>query len=337
MKHIFTFIFLVIIGYQSLLAQGSRRDNNTVTYEQLYDDPYQLNKLFIHVQPMYGELFVANVNAGFGLELEYYHKDKFHAWAAGRTTYARSTDFERSNHARNGTSVNTPFNFFYLEAGGAYHFNDSETDGESKIVLYSARFNKGNRWASSVPDKIKVPSKVRTIMAARLSSFFYSTTTDLARVADRRDFVLVNQNGGEMPENERPFLNYNAFGFHLGASMGWFRNVAIKPDRNYPVLLNDNIFTVYADISIAPFMEVQDIRVDTASGLIYDVGDVPMNVFGGRAGIQGKFNRALGWGYNIETGYRPGVASRGFFATLRVSIPIFSTDLDYTKEAFGNR
>nr|MDQ3393916.1 hypothetical protein [Bacteroidota bacterium] len=58
-------------------AQVSKSDASTITYEEFYDAPYEVNKLFVHFQPLYGELFVTNVNVGFGLEVNYYLTDKF--------------------------------------------------------------------------------------------------------------------------------------------------------------------------------------------------------------------------------------------------------------------
>ncbi|MDH4058282.1 MAG: hypothetical protein OEU76_05930, partial [Cyclobacteriaceae bacterium] len=67
----------------------------------------------------------------------------------------------------------------------------------------------------------------------------------------------------------------------------------------------------------------------------YDIGPLKTKSFGFRAGIEGKFNRTLSWAYGGEIGYRPSVEGQGFFAMLKISIPVFSTNLDYKVEAFG--
>ena len=74
-SHIFLTALLAIFSVQ-VVAQN-RKDKVPVTYEELYDEPYAINKLFVQFQPMYGELFVSNINAGFGLEATYFLKDKF--------------------------------------------------------------------------------------------------------------------------------------------------------------------------------------------------------------------------------------------------------------------
>jgi hypothetical protein len=58
-------------------------------------------------------------------------------------------------------------------------------------------------------------------------------------------------------------------------------------------------------------------------------------MFGFRMGLEGKYNRDLGWAYGIETGIRPGISGKGFYATFKISFPVYSTNLEYEREAFG--
>ncbi len=63
----FLIIFLLLALPAWVFAQGERTDKTAVTFEELYDEPYNINKLFVHLQPLYGEVFATNINAGFGL------------------------------------------------------------------------------------------------------------------------------------------------------------------------------------------------------------------------------------------------------------------------------
>ena len=71
MKYTFLVLLPVMLTFSVNLFAQDRTDKNAVTYEQIYDEPYAVNKLFVALQPIYGELFVANVNAGFGAEAHY--------------------------------------------------------------------------------------------------------------------------------------------------------------------------------------------------------------------------------------------------------------------------
>ena len=70
--------------------------SNSDYYEELYDEPSSINKLFVGLTPLYGELFVTNVNAGFGLDVQYYLKDKADFHGQFRKTYS-SQFFDQAN------------------------------------------------------------------------------------------------------------------------------------------------------------------------------------------------------------------------------------------------
>jgi len=133
---IFFIGFLAITLSVSVLAQGTK-DATAVTYEALYDEPYSVNKLFIGFQPLYGEVFATNVNAGFGAEASYYLKDKMDFKAHFRKTYSSSFfDLNRDLALHNsspGLRVQ-PQVFTYYELGGTYHFKDFEQEGTTTMV-----------------------------------------------------------------------------------------------------------------------------------------------------------------------------------------------------------
>ncbi len=313
----------------ALLATGSavaQSKNTTITYEEIYDAPYDINKLFVHFQPMYGEVFVTNVNVGFGLEVNYYLKDKFDFRAHARKAYAKSTDFTRNLADKNSEVSNLPEIYNYYEIGATYHIVDREEDTETKVILYSDRF-KGNKWAARVPEYIKVPSKVRKIYGARLGGIAYNTASDFNRAMEKQKVTIEG-----IGDDVLIFGNVDVKGLYVGGSLGLIKNFAIKPDKGYGVLSNDLIFNAFFDIMIAPSVTVEDIIYQ---GNIFSSAPIKTNMFGVRAGMDGKFNRELGWGYGAEIGYRPGITGRGMFVLLKISLPVYGTNFNHRKEAFG--
>lgn len=330
--------FLQVIGVITMSivamkasAQVSKSDASTITYEEFYDAPYEINKLFVHFQPLYGELFVTNINIGFGLEVNYYLADKLDFTAHVRKAYTRAFDFERNVAHKMSDVDNTPEIYNYFEAGATYHVVDKEQDTETKVVLYSSRF-KGSKWASRVPEHIKVPSKVRKITGVRLGGIAYNSTTDLSRVLQSQEVILTDIDENELDPQTRVYGNVDVLGLYVGGSMSWIKNFAIKPDRGYGVLVNDLIFTTFFDVIIAPSVKVENIYLNQVE---YSSSSIKTNMFGFRAGFTGKFNRELGWGYGAEMGYRPGISGRGFFTAVKISFPIYSTNIEHRKEAFG--
>jgi len=125
MKYTLLVLLPVILTFQVNLFAQDRNDKNAVTYEQIYDEPYAVNKLFVALQPVYGELFVANVNAGFGAEAHYYFQDKADFRAHFRKTYSRKFfDFARDLAMDNSVLDNRAQVFNYFELGGTYHIKD---------------------------------------------------------------------------------------------------------------------------------------------------------------------------------------------------------------------
>jgi len=310
-----------------------------ITYEELYDDPYAINKLFVHLQPLYAELFATNVNAGFGIGANYFYQDKADFFANFRHVYARSTDFVRGIAYKNSAVANRPNTFHYMELGGSYHVKDEETDTETKIILYSKRYEKDNRWAAHVPEHTIVPSKVRKVIGARLGGFAYQTTIDLKRIAEDQQVLIEDETGTVFPANLYYHTNQRVTGFFLGGAMSWIKNMAIKPDKGFGVLSDDLMLTTFMDIMFAPSIVVDDIMYQDPmmgnSMRSFSTVNIQTTSLGFRLGVEGKYNREFGWAYGAEIGSRPSVSGRGFFALLKISLPVYSTNLDYSREAFG--
>lgn len=344
-KQFFTALCLLVF-IAVAVGQDDRKDKTAVTYEEIYDEPYSINKLFVHFQPLYGELFATNVNAGFGLEASYYLNDKLDFKAHFRKTYSKTFyDFTRDLAQKISDVDNRTEVFNYFEFGGTYHIKDFTESSKTKMFLYKNSF-KGNKWAARVPLNAEIPCKVRKIYGARLGGIIWDSSTDINRALEAQGLTqadLKNSEGNGLPTNIDVFSNISTKGFYVGGSLTWIRNVAVSFDK-FETGVDDLILTTYFDILVSPWITLDDIvyTPKDANGVpiladrrTYAIDALKTNTFGFRAGIEGKFNRALSWSYGAETGYRPSVDGRGFFAMLKISFPVYSTNLDYKVEAFG--
>lgn len=354
-----------------LLAQGERKDKQAVTYEEIYDEPYSINKLFVHFQPMYGEMFVTNVNAGYGIEASYYYQDKADFKAQVRKTYSqRFFDFSRDIADKNSSVDNDLEVYNYFEVGGTYHVKDFEKSSKTNMFLYKKSYA-GNKWAARVPLHAEVPCKVRIIYGARLGGILWNSTTDIGRALTEQGLKNEDLKNAD-PSNttpeyaalpsfeinpERPLTNQNTPNYqavnvysniastavYLGGSYTWIRNIAVNFDK-YEEGIDDLILTTYADILFAPSIKVDDVVYThrnangdkiPGSTSTYATSVLSTKSLGFRLGVEGKFNRQLGWAYGGEVGYRPSLQGRSFFAMLKISFPVFGTQLDYKVESFG--
>jgi hypothetical protein len=350
MKKLF-FVIAASMAFTATIFAQERKDKAAVTYEELYDEPYSVNKLFVAFQPLYGELFVTNVNAGFGGEVSYYYQDKADFRAHFRKTYSQQFfDFARDQAIHNSDVNNRAQVFNYFELGGTYHIKDFEESSKTTMYLYKNSY-KGNKWASRVPLHAEVPCKVRKIYGARLGAIIWNSSTDLTRaLADQKltNADLKDDNNNSLPltyfnndtqrdEDVNVYTNISSKGIYLGGSMTWIRNVAVNFDK-YEEGVDDLILTTYFDVLFSPLLDLDDINYTdkvTKQTSIYSVSAVKTKTFGFRAGIDGRFNRTLSWAYGAEIGYRPSIQGRGFFMMLKISFPMYGTNLDYKVESFG--
>jgi hypothetical protein len=228
--------------------------------------------------------------------------------------------------------------------GGTYHVKDFEISSKTKMTLYKNSY-KGNKWAARVPLHAEVPSKLRQVYGARLGAIVWNGTTDLNRVLEDQNLTnadLVNETGEGLPltaidqstGQTRPFNvfgNVKATVIYAGASLTRIRNIAVSFDK-FEEGVDDGIFNVFFDLMFAPQLTLDPVRYN---GLDYSTSAVKMKNFGGRIGIEGKFNRTLSWGYGGEIGYRPSVDGKTFFALFKLSFPMYGSNLDYKVESFG--
>ncbi|HEX8038905.1 MAG TPA: hypothetical protein VF490_07125 [Chryseosolibacter sp.] len=352
MRKTFFVLFPVLLAFQTGLFAQDEDEKTAVTFEQMYDEPYAVNKLFIAFQPVYGELFVTNVNAGFGMDARYYFQDKADFYAHFRKTYSRKFfDLSRDLALDNSRLDNHAEVFNYFELGATWHIRDFESPSKTKMVLYKNSY-KGNRWASRVPLSTEVPCKVRKIYGARLGGILWDSSTDLTRAlgeqgltnADLKDGegngLPMTYNNGVQDQPLNLYSNIAAKNVYLGGSVSWIRNIAVSFDK-YEAGVDDLMLTAFLDVIYAPDVAVDDIvytETDPNSAVAgtrtYSVSPVKLQPFGARAGIDGRFNRSLSWSYGGEIGYRPGIRGRSFYALIKISFPVFGSNLDNKVESF---
>jgi hypothetical protein len=332
-----TFLFFALcwLAVTELRAQPSSEPS----YEEMYDEPYAINKFYAGFQPFYGEVFATNVNAGYGLNLQYYHHKRFDVTASIRKTYSsRFFDFNRELASKNRSVDNQPEIFNYYELGGTYHIKDFDIYSNSRFFLRSAKKKDvRSKWASTIPKEIKIPSKLRQIYGARAGLIVWNSTIDINRTLDKQGLTnrdLVNAEGNALPDayldsngQLQPMNAYSSLfttNIYLGGSLTMIRNIAIDFD-NYTDSVDDGITCYYFDLIFAPSMKLDPVIYNNSE---YSTDAIKTKKIGMRLGLDGKFNRKLSWGYGGELGYRPSIDGRGFFALLKISFPVYSSNLE---------
>ncbi len=314
-------LFLFTLCSNFAIAQSSN------SFEMVYDEPNGIEKFFFKFQPFYGEMFVTNLNAGFGVEVNYFLENKWDFRFNYRRAYHSKFDFSKDIAKKNNSIDNSAASFNYFEIGGNFHLVDAVEKVRSKAVLFETDTTKS--LLTGIPNFMTLSTKRRKIIGARFGTFIYKTSTDLNRALDKQGVTL--QNGSGVLDNSKLTLinNISVLGAYIGSSLTLIRNYAIRFPNDYSPVVEDLILNMYFDILIAPSITLEEVSYQDE---VYDTSEVKTKSLGFRLGVEGMFNDKLSWSYGGEIGYRPGIESRTFYALIKLSFPVFSTSFEDTSE-----
>jgi hypothetical protein len=351
-------IYSAIISFLLLTNfRASAQDNNVlagvpINYKLLMDEPLDLNRLWLHAQPIAIDGGSSNLMAGFSLKGDFLLNDKIELTANFRAPYGRRGDFSRSDALSNGgisfrtdkrestryDQSNTFGTFYVLEAGGIYYFKTKEKTGDSRVVLPT----KDPRTLEITNSEyIKVNTKYLQLFGARLGVQQYATTLNLNKAMEKQAVELTGDDGSKIfanrstqsasglistPAQANLYSTFEATSISAGFTFTQIKNHAIKAEK-YGIVANNSIFSTYADILFAPAMSLSDVRINnpaTGQTVVFDTKNFNLNAVGWKAGFEFKFNEEAYMSFGGEIGVRPSVAGRGFYTMARIGVPVYS-------------
>lgn len=332
-KNIFLTLLFLAICFSVNAQQEQEEGEELPSYQTMYDSPFDIRNIFLHFQPLTGEVGALNVTGGFGLKAEYYYKTFFDAHIAFRTSYGKKFDINRDAAIRNAINTSEFKSYYNLQIGGTYHIQDlMRSNSTSKVLLYSKSL-KGTSWSSSVPRYAEINSNVRTIIGARLGGMIYRTVTNIDATISTQELDLFYDDG-TLVIDEGLFSNLNAVVIYAGLSHAWIHNFAIEFAERWDPTGEDMIVTPYLDFLFAPSVKLDDMTLPEGN---VSVAPIEYLKVGARAGVDVKYNRKLSWGYGFETGFKPGLKTKGFYLAFRMSFPLFATESEEVQQVFKDK
>jgi len=334
---------LLLLAYVTLtpaaFAQKKTATNkDDIEYEAVTDDPYDLNKMWLHFYPLTGDAFLTNMNAGFGIQGNYLLKNKFDFRLGGRKAYFKGADVSRGIGEKTSDVDNLLRPFTYVEGGATYHLIDKADQGEAKVIIYTKRYSEG-KWASTVPEFIMVPAKVRKIVGIRAGGLFWHSATNLSDALKKQNIYLQSADGTQLERtvptsdggtrDQRVYTNVSSTAAYLGGSIGRIRNVVVKP-KKYDIAVHDVLFTAFADLIYSPSITIDDIK---QGSMMYSTAPVKKSPLGFRVGFEGMYNREFSWSYGAEVGARPSIQGRSMYVAVKVGFA-FASRLDQRRQAY---
>lgn len=360
MRKIYLPAALFILCFKAAVAQIDEAIPSTsVNYKVLYDDPKDLNQLWIHVQPITVDAGKMNSVIGSGLELNYLPIPKWDFRLGLRSNFFNNMDLQRVAADQNAgittqeskreegrmVLTNSFSRFYNAEIGASYAFKDIERKSTAKVVLLETALP----GPGPMPEIIEVDCKARQVWAARLGFQTLTSTVSLESAIDKQDLVLngnkgtilskrgtSSSNGFKTLSNRNElFSSFTATGIHAGASFQVIKNMSIKTEKQ-GVISNNSILTVYADLLYAPMTQLQNItarKVGSGSEETFNTDPIKINPFGARLGVDMRFNQNAYLSYGAEVGYRPSIKGQGAYIVAKLGIPVFSFGTNPAKVA----
>lgn len=371
---IFLLIGISLLPDQAEAQRGRRsRRSKDIVFDQVYNNPSEVKRLFLGLMPAYADMFTTNVNLGVGVDAHIFPKKlgvgglqnenkKYSLHFHARTTYASQTDLNRFLHSENtaaftANEFGSPGWYVYAEGGYAYHFYDNVAEDNIKLPVTSTRRDL-KKAASEVNDIFEVTVDKRTLVTARAGLLGYRSAVNWNNVVSRDNRRVMRGMYDADPEDaiEPVSIRYDSLGIrneaeglglrnyafgdvivgsvYLGASMSWIWNAGFETEGHADVV-RDAMVTGYADFMVAPFVVVGEVKSYNGKFVASpnDLADF-RNRFGGRIGLDIAHNRAFGWGLNAEIGYRPGIHRNGAYFMMGFRFPVFATDMNNLRESF---
>lgn len=324
--------------------------SSSVNYKVLYDDPKDLNQLWIHVQPVTVDAGQMNSMIGSGLELNYMPIPRLDFRLGLRGNFFDNMDLQRAAAIRNAgittqeskreegrmVLTNSFSRFYNAEIGASYTFKDVERKSTAKVILLESAVP----GHTAMPEVIEIDCKARHVWAARLGMQYNTSTVSLERAVDQQDVsikgdkgTLISKggtstvNGFKTSGNRNElFSSFMAAGVQAGASFQVIKNMSLKTEKQ-GVISNNSILTVYADVLFSPITQLDNIsarKVGSGATEVFDTNPIKINSLGGRVGVDMRFNQNAFLSYGAEVGYRPSIQGQGMYLVAKLGIPVFS-------------
>lgn len=331
-----------------------------INYKTVFDDPYDINQLWVNLSPISAYAGSDNVSLGYGVSARLFVKSKLQFTGSFHSNYAPGTDLMRTNAKQNASvhllpvgerhdavykQVNTFIPFSLVELGVQYAISDVEKRSTSRIMLTS---KKVRVMEFTNVDEISVNSRNRHIWGVRLGGQSYGSTVSLNKPMERQGAILTTDNGTQLTAQGQTlsegnastkyrnqlYSNLRVAAVTVGGSYQLIRNVAIKADK-FGNLANNIIVSTFADVMVAPSPMLDDVRIARATGGYdtYSTKGLAVRKLGFRTGFDVSYNQDLHYSFGAEMGVRPGLQSQGFYVAARVSFPALAFRLNRSRLA----
>ena len=339
-------LFLCLLTGKASAQLESSYPSSAVLYKVLVDDPSVQNQLWLHLQPLTADGMTMNASVGSGLETHWispFRGIEFHAGIRGNFFNAMDLQKRAASSAaifiqtdkyddpsRNPLAV-TLSRFLAWEAGGFYPIKEFLKNGKANISIPDQ---------TGVAENLELNAKVLRTLGARLGVNSMRSTVSLNKALEDQNLELVGNKGNRLSPKGATigsvyrtrddinslFTSFASTGIYAGIGMQRRKNLNIKTET-LGIISSNSILSFYADVMFNPWTSLQPFAY-AANGSgdkeEFQVDAINLSKFGFRTGFEIRHNENPFISAGGEIGYRPSIQGQGFYAALRIGIPVFS-------------
>jgi hypothetical protein len=346
LQHLFPSILLSLFAGPLYAQLESSYPSSAVLYKVLVDDPSIQNQLWLHLQPLTVDGMTMNASVGSGLEAHWISPLKgieFHGGIRGNFFNAMDLQKRASSTAavfiqtdKYDDPIKNPLSgnlnrFLAWEAGGFYPIKEFLKNGKANISIPDQ---------TGVSENLELNAKVLRTLGARLGVNSLMSTVSLNKAMEDQNLELVGNRGNRLSPKGATissvyrtedglnslFTSFASTGFYAGIGMQRRKNLNIKTET-LGIISSNSILSFYADVMINPWTSLQPFAY-AANGSgdkeEFEVDKIKVLKMGFRTGFEIRHNENPFISAGGEIGYRPAIQGQGFYAALRIGIPVFS-------------
>lgn len=332
MKRTLVLSFLAFCFFQKSNGQN-------ISYSIRSDDPHDMKKMVLHLDPFYADCWGTNMTIGFGIRADYVFTDKLHFALGFRKAYldmnSGGNSFN-SSMVKPGSGLNK---LLYFEPSASFSLLDWTSKKNLKIVLSSTSRTSGSYTITNTK-YIHVPGTVRQALAARGGITYINAAISFSEGDAEKDFKATNQ------KDKSDFFNFGSYGvkkggsdtyggysmmktatLFAGVSYKYITNLIVDVDR-WGKRSNASFYDIYFDLMFAPVVSFKDVvSVDKTE---WSISNNNKSRTGWRAGMKFRHPDKVWLSYEFAFGKRPGFSGnakgilqpRAFLdITMGISIP----------------
>ena len=348
MKHhllICTAFFLILSGRSQAQLENSY-PSAAVLYKVLVDDPGIQNRLWIHLQPLTADGMAMNAVVGSGLEAHWISPLKGIELHGGiRGSFFNAMDLQRKAATTSAVflqetkyddpvrnNLNKDFSrFLSWEAGLFYPFLTKKSNGKANIAVPDQ---------TGVAENLELNAKVLHSIGARLGFQAMQTSVSLNQAMEKQNLELTGSLGTRLspkgsstgprftsPQGKNSlYSSFESGGIYAGIALQRRKNISIKTET-MGIISSNSILSFYADLLLNPWTELRPFSItQTSTGQkeTFQTDKFNLSKAGFRTGFEVRYNEGIFMSAGGEIGYRPAISGQGFYAALRIGIPVFS-------------